>query len=143
MEDNPFTGFLLCRVCPPTGRVLGERKPVLPMRTSGGGSGADQRLVFALCRSCANSGAGQSPPPCRHSKHQRSWVAAYTHFELNKALEVGYTVIDLYEVCFYRLHVSPPQFTIIRSGTMPSGQRQQTLSVGSTSSGATSTSGCG
>jgi len=109
VADNPFTGFLLCRVCPPTGRVLGERKPVLPMRTSGGGTGADQRLVFALCRSCANSGAGQSPPPCRHSKHQRSWVAGYTHFELNKALELGYTVIDLYEVCvcFYRLHVFP------------------------------------
>ena len=96
VEQNPFRGFLLCRVCPPRAQQLGARKPVLPMRTSGG---RDQRLVFSLCRACANSG---SPllPPCSHTEHQRSWVAAYTHFELNKALEVGYGVLDLYEVVF-------------------------------------------
>lgn len=96
-DQNPFRGFLLCRVCPPLPAVLGARKPLLPMRTR------KERLVFTLCRTCAER--ERSSPPCRHPAGQRSWVAAYTHFELNKALEIGYTVTDLFEVCS-----CPPSF---------------------------------
>lgn len=113
---NPYKGFLLCRVLPPRSAVLGERKPVLPMRTS---AGKDQRLVFTLCRKCANLCA-QQHHPCTHSARERSWIAAYSHFELNKALSVGYRVTELYEVpYFFRDTVEH-----IRFGTMPNGQHR-------------------
>ncbi|KAL3109182.1 hypothetical protein niasHT_013962 [Heterodera trifolii] len=35
--------------------------------------------------------------PCRHDDDKRSWVCAYTHVELNKALQLGYVVTDLFE----------------------------------------------
>lgn len=89
-EQNPFQGFLLCRVCPPLPAMLRARKALLPMRTQAA------RLVFTLCAQCAER--CRSTPPCRHTAAQRSWIAAYSHFELNKALEIGYTVTDLFEV---------------------------------------------
>ena len=35
---------------------------------------------------------------CRHAPHLRSWIAGYGHDELNKALSLGYVVLDVYEV---------------------------------------------
>lgn len=94
-EHNPYTGFLLCRVLPPRAAELAgpdgdrDRPPLLPMRTK------DDRLVFGLCRTCAER---KQQRPCAHAEAQRSWVAAYSHFELNAALQHGYRVTDLFEV---------------------------------------------
>uniref|UniRef100_A0A183C300 DNA-directed DNA polymerase n=1 Tax=Globodera pallida TaxID=36090 RepID=A0A183C300_GLOPA len=106
--DNPFCGFLLCRVLPPTPAELGERHTLLPFRTRGG------RLTFPLCALCAELGnadgrAKQHPqrqcpralPRCRHVEQQRAWTHAYTHVELNAALALGYRVLTLYEVWHY------------------------------------------
>jgi hypothetical protein len=84
-EQNPYRGLIKCRVLAPTH----IRKPLLPFRT------ADGRLTFPLCGQCANKCQQR---PCRHGDRIRSWVAAYTHAELNKALELGYVVLDVFEV---------------------------------------------
>lgn len=85
---QPYRGLLLVRVLPPLGaRAL--RVPLLPYRTR------DGRLAFPLCARCADNCQQRA---CRHTDRQRSWTAAYTHAELNRALELGYLVIDVFEV---------------------------------------------
>uniref|UniRef100_A0A183BUV9 DNA-directed DNA polymerase n=1 Tax=Globodera pallida TaxID=36090 RepID=A0A183BUV9_GLOPA len=83
-----FRGLLLVRVLPP--RDI--RIPLLGYRTQ------DGRFTFPLCATCADR---RQQRPCRHSPEKRSWVTAYTHVELNKALELGYVVTDLFEVWHY------------------------------------------
>jgi hypothetical protein len=99
VEHNPFKGFLLCRVLPPRGVQQQQNMadninndwflPLLPMRTLSG------RLVFPLCAKC---GEQQRQRTCPHGEQERSWITAYTHVELNKALSLGYSVLDLFEV---------------------------------------------
>uniref|UniRef100_A0A183BP01 DNA-directed DNA polymerase n=1 Tax=Globodera pallida TaxID=36090 RepID=A0A183BP01_GLOPA len=109
--DNPFRGFLFCRVLPPSPSVLGDRHALLPYRTRGG------RLTFPLCAKCAELGNvdnnnnnnnnqrrrqhHRALPRCRHPEEQRAWTHAYTHVELNAALALGYRVQALYEVWDY------------------------------------------
>lgn len=85
--QNPYKGLLLVRVLPP--RSL--RRPLLPYRTCAGA-----RLVFPLCAACAET--RQQRRRCVHTAHERAWTAAFTHFELNAALERGYSVVSVHEV---------------------------------------------
>lgn len=85
--DNPYMGILKVRVVAP--RAL--RRPLLPYRTESSG-----RLVFPLCARCAEE--CNQTRRCRHSEERRAWVAPYTHCELNKALELGYVVTNVFEV---------------------------------------------
>ena len=88
---NPYRGLLLVRVLPPQDLAL----PLLPYRTQ------DGRLTFPLCSSCAES--RQQRRPCEHRNWiERSWVAAFTHMELNRALQLGYRVCDIFEVWNYK-----------------------------------------
>ncbi|KAL3087083.1 hypothetical protein niasHS_005322 [Heterodera schachtii] len=92
-EDNPFRGFLFCRVLPPTAEELGDREPLLPYRTQ-----ADGRLIFGLCSRCAEL---RQQRICHHAERERAWTAAYTHAELNRALSIGYRVLNVHEVWHY------------------------------------------
>lgn len=83
--QNPYRGLLLCRVLPPQHL----RIPLLPYRT------LDERLTFPLCAKCANKCQQHL---CQHQERERAWTAAYTHVELNRALELGYVVLDVHEV---------------------------------------------
>uniref|UniRef100_A0A183C758 DNA-directed DNA polymerase n=1 Tax=Globodera pallida TaxID=36090 RepID=A0A183C758_GLOPA len=83
-----YRGLLLVRVLAP--RDI--RIPLLGYRTK------DGRFTFPLCAWCADR---KQQRPCRHSPEKRSWVTAYTHVELNKALELGYQVTDVFEVWDY------------------------------------------
>jgi hypothetical protein len=87
-EEQPYRGFLHCLVLAPQ-RMPGGRPALLPYRTS------DRRLVFTCCGACAER---RQQRPCRHTPRQRAWTAAYTHVELNRALALGYQVLDLFEV---------------------------------------------
>lgn len=86
---NRWRGFLHVRVLPPQHL----RRPLLPYRTS------NNQLHFTLCSRCSE--LEKQTGSCRHPPHQRAWIAAYTHAELNKALELGYMVIDVYEIWHY------------------------------------------
>uniref|UniRef100_A0A914HIJ6 DNA-directed DNA polymerase n=1 Tax=Globodera rostochiensis TaxID=31243 RepID=A0A914HIJ6_GLORO len=81
-------GLLLVRVLAP--RDI--RVPLLGYRTP------DGRFTFPLCAWCADR---RQQRPCRHGPDKRAWVSAYTHVELNKALELGYQVTDVFEVWHY------------------------------------------
>ncbi|KAL3091471.1 hypothetical protein niasHS_004876 [Heterodera schachtii] len=87
-ETNIFRGLLLVRVLAPRN----IRVPLLGYRTK------DGRFTFPLCAWCADR---RQQRPCRHDDDKRSWVTAYTHVELNKALQLGYVVTDLFEVWDY------------------------------------------
>ncbi|KAL3125722.1 hypothetical protein niasHT_002682 [Heterodera trifolii] len=89
---NTFRKLLFVCVLPPDPVLSPLRIPLLPYRTN------DGRLTFLLCARCADNRQQRS---CAHTDHLRSWNAAYTHVELNKALELGYAVTDLFEVWHY------------------------------------------
>ena len=89
-EDNPYKGIIYCRVVAPDHL----KRPLLPYRTQ------DKRLVFPLCRRCADE--HNQLQPCRHEDDRdRSWVEGFTHAELNKALSLGYVVREVFEVHHY------------------------------------------
>lgn len=89
-QQNGYKGVLKVRVLPSSTHPL--RIPLLPYRT------LDGRLTFPLCAKCADK---RQQRPCRHEERQRSWVAAYTHVELNRALQLGYRVLECFEVWHY------------------------------------------
>uniref|UniRef100_A0AC35F337 DNA-directed DNA polymerase n=1 Tax=Panagrolaimus sp. PS1159 TaxID=55785 RepID=A0AC35F337_9BILA len=86
-EHNKFKGFILCSILPPT-----NLKPVLLGYRSTSGN-----FVFTLCAACADL----QQILCNHSDAERSWVSAFTHLELNKALALNYKVLHVYEVWDY------------------------------------------
>ena len=88
--DNQYKGIIFCRVrAPPT-----LKRPLLPHRTP------DGRLVFPLCRKCADERSQYFK--CEHHKDSdRTWVEGFTHSELNKALALGYVVTEVFEVHHY------------------------------------------
>jgi len=92
-NNNAYKGLLLVRVLPPTS-IRGFLPPLLGYRTH------DGRLTFPLCAACADD---RQQHQCHHSEKQRSWLSGYTHVELNKALELGYKVIDVHEVLFLQI----------------------------------------
>lgn len=74
------------------------QRPLLPYRTK------KERLVFCLCAKCADNEVKDNN--CKHSVKQRSWISGYTHVELNKALSIGYSVLEVHEVWNYTMWAS-------------------------------------
>ncbi|KAL3107550.1 hypothetical protein niasHT_014010 [Heterodera trifolii] len=89
-EDNPFRGFLFCRVLPPTAEELSRWTP-------------DLRPLLALRRAAP---AANLPSRGARACVDR-WTAAYTHVELNRALSIGYRVLNVHEVWHYERWASP------------------------------------
>lgn len=88
-SQNKYKGLFHVCVLPP--RNL--RRPLLPYRTKG----RAPRLIFPLCKKCATDAKQDL---CKHSDSERAWIDGYTHSELNKALDIGYVVTDIFEVIF-------------------------------------------
>ncbi|KAL3108061.1 hypothetical protein niasHT_018769 [Heterodera trifolii] len=65
---------------------------------------ADGRLIFGLCARCADL---RQQRICHHAERERAWTAAYTHAELNRALSIGYRVLNVHEVWHYERWASP------------------------------------
>jgi hypothetical protein len=86
-EQNHWRGFLHVRLLPPRHLLY----PLLHYRSE------DKRLVFTLCSACAES---KSQRACVHSDEERAWIFGYTHLEINRALSLGYKVLDIYEVIY-------------------------------------------
>lgn len=77
-------GLLKCKVMAPD-RLY---HPVLPYRARG-------KLLFPLCRTCADTGSSE---PCTHrSVEDRALVGTWVTVELEKALSVGYRIVQRYE----------------------------------------------
>ena len=81
-------GLLKCKVLPPKDLYL----PLLPYR-------ARHKLLFPLCRSCADSG---QETQCEHENPEdRAIVGTWVTCELEKACELGYVILEKYEALHY------------------------------------------
>ena len=60
----------------------------------------NNKLLFCLCRSCAKNGSIQCKP-CSHSVEQRAWIDVYTSIDIERALLVGYQILEYHEVWHY------------------------------------------
>jgi hypothetical protein len=83
-------GLVKCKILPPTNLY----HPVLPQRING-------RLMFALCRSCAES---ENQHDCNHSDvEDRSFTGTWVIDEVKLAISKGYKVLECYEVWEYNV----------------------------------------
>lgn len=77
-------GLIKCTVLPPRKLYL----PVLPARI-------DKKLKFVLCKKCSET---RSALPCSHSDAERLLTGTWVIFELKKAVELGYKIIEVAEI---------------------------------------------
>ena len=81
-----YRGFIQCTVAPPSKLLI----PLLPYRSP------DKKLLFPLCRSCADEGVHRS---CTHSGKERHLHGVWTTVELTKAVDaLGYRIVQVDEV---------------------------------------------
>ncbi|XP_062615872.1 uncharacterized protein LOC134277560 [Saccostrea cucullata] len=90
-DVRSYFGLIHCRVLPPRGLF----HPVLPYRTGG-------KLLFPLCRTCAQQQDSTSQHPCQHADRERSLTGTLVTCELHKALDMGYTLEQTYEVWHFK-----------------------------------------
>jgi len=89
-EQIPWKGFIKVIILPP--KQLNSSPPVLALKI-------DQRLLFPLCRKCAEdypNGGKLIGYNCLHADEQRSFVWSGTTIELAEALKQDYVVIKVY-----------------------------------------------
>ena len=82
---DQYFGIAKVKALPPRGLY----HPVLPYRSAG-------KLTFPLCRTCADL---QSSDVCTCTDVQRSITGTWCTPELVLAVECGYTILKVYEVC--------------------------------------------
>ena len=51
--------------------------------------------MFPLCSKCSES---QQQSPCQHTDEERALTGTWVTMELQKALQIGYRVVKIYEV---------------------------------------------
>ena len=74
-----YFGFMKCTVLPPENLYI----PVLPAKF-----GEDKKLLFALCRTCAEERTPEIK--CQHAPDQRALTGTWFIDEVKKAVEMGY-----------------------------------------------------
>ena len=89
-----YEGIIKCKVLPPDDLF----HPILPVHCNG-------KMMFPLCMKCAED----SSVKCSHSKEERSLVGTWVTFELFKALDCGYRLMQVYEIWHFD-SVSPHFF---------------------------------
>ena len=83
-NNQPYKGLISCSVLAPRQLFL----PVLPFRANG-------KLNFPLCATCCKE---KWDDVCQHGDNDRKMTGVWTTIELDKALELGYKVMDIKEV---------------------------------------------
>jgi len=84
---SSYFGLMKLKILPPS--TL--RIPVLPLK-------ARNKLLFALCAPCAISGDNVF---CTHDDGDRALVGAWATPEIELAVEMGYQILEIYEVLHY------------------------------------------
>ena len=77
-------GMVKCKVLPLRGLYI----PLLPAKMCG-------KLMFPLCRTYAE---GLLQKKCTHSDEERAKIGVWYTLELHKALELGYVIVQVYEI---------------------------------------------
>lgn len=86
-DVHDYFGFIKCVILPPRGL----RHPVLPHRIGG-------KLLFPLCNACAEVGLTRD---CMCTDEERSLKGTWATVEVQKALELKYKILKIYEVWNY------------------------------------------
>ena len=76
-----YFGFIKCVILPPQNLYL----PVLP-----GKFGKDKKLIFSLCRTCAEDRTPEKP--CTHQPQERALTGTWFVEEIKMAVEKGYVI---------------------------------------------------
>ena len=87
MDVNKFEGLVKCKILPPRGLHI----PPLPSHTN-------IKLMFVLCRKCSKT---ENQSICNHSVSDRYLSGTWVSVELQKAVQLGYTLLKVYEVWQY------------------------------------------
>ena len=87
-DVREYEGLIKCRILPP--RQLYH--PVLPYRSGG-------KLTFPLCRTCTETRCTTS---CSHSDTERMLDGTWVSVEVKKALEMGYSMVHIFEVWHFK-----------------------------------------
>ena len=84
-SKNPkhIFGLIKCKILPPTNLLF----PVLPYRSEG-------KLTFPLCSKCVCERAQH----CTHGDEEHALYGMWTSVEVQKALELGYRILNVYEI---------------------------------------------
>ena len=80
-QGEKFVGLCQVKILPPDDLFV----PCLAHKLN--------KLFFCLCRSCANVGSIQHKP-CSDSVEQRAWIDVYTSIDIERALLVGYQILE-------------------------------------------------
>ena len=81
-DVSTYKGLIKLKILPP--RKLYH--PVLPFKCNG-------KLMFSLCRTCAQN---LQQEPCTHSDEERALIGTWVSLEIDKAIEKGYQVMEIY-----------------------------------------------
>lgn len=84
--DN-LEGLVRCTVVPPRNLFI----PLLPAKIN-------KKLVFTLCRVCAEN---KQTTLCNHTERQRALTGCWVSFELQKAKQIGYKILQIHEAWHY------------------------------------------
>lgn len=84
---DEIEGFIQCQIIPP--QTL--RIPVLPIR-------CNSRLVFSLCRTCAEQ---LNINKCDHQNEERALIGTWALCEVQLALRKGYRLLNIFELWIY------------------------------------------
>ena len=90
--DPTWFGFIKCKVAPP--RSLYH--PVLPVKVK---TGSSEKLVFPLCLTCAVESVNTHR--CNHTDAEREIIGTWGTKEVEKAVEMGYKILEIYEVMHF------------------------------------------
>ena len=86
-ELDLYEGLVKCKVLPPSNLY----HPVLPYRCNG-------KLLFPLCRTCVEAQIRDPGYKCSHNEDERALRGTWVTLELKKARQMGYIVLETYEV---------------------------------------------
>ncbi|MCG8432162.1 MAG: hypothetical protein MJA29_13455, partial [Candidatus Omnitrophica bacterium] len=81
--DN-YEGLIKCKILAPKHLYL----PLLPAKMN-------NKLMFACCKTCAET---LNQGNCSHTQEERAFVGTWVTDEVKKALELGYEILEMYEI---------------------------------------------
>lgn len=87
IDLKKIDGFVKCSILPPQDLY----HPVLPLKMNG-------KLMFVLCRTC---GLKMNHRNCEHTSEQRALNGTWVIDEVQKAVEEGYQLLEVFEVWQY------------------------------------------
>ena len=89
MRGEKFLGLCQVKILPPDKLFV----PCLAHQL-------ENKLSFCLCRTCASNGKIQRKAS-NHDREQRSWIDVYTSIDMERALSVGYEILEHKEIWHY------------------------------------------